>query len=137
MTAKQPTIDVPNPQMFHTLSQLANVWNLHVVYYKDEDTVVISGNADYANTDVVAWGAAICKVGLVYERWSAETDQSLIVLKFQYYLINVLRQLANAWECGDLKMEGFTDEGLLIVSHREKEDPPEEVKDDDGSDGAA
>ena len=113
---------MPNKNLFKLLSQLAAVWNLHVVYYTKEDTVVISGNADYANTDVVAWGAAICKVGLVYEEWSQEQDEGIMVMKFQYYIINVLRQLANAWESGDLKIEGFTEEGLLIVSSRDSRD---------------
>lgn len=137
MTDEQPTQieDVPNANLFKILSQLAAVWNLHVVYYTEEDTTVVSGNSDYANTDVVAWGAAICKIGLVYERWSEEENEAMVVLKFQYFIINVLRQLANAWESGDLKIEGFTDEGLLIVSSRESRSA-EEQADKDGPGGA-
>ena len=59
----------------------------------------------------------------------------MVVLKFQYFIINVLRQLANAWESGDLKIEGFTDEGLLIVSSRESRSA-EEQADKDGPGGA-
>lgn len=111
----------PKPNMTEVLQRLALPFGFHLTYLTKTDTMKVSGNLDHANQDHIAFAAGISGAELRIENWSKYTDQDRLVLLFTHFVVAVLRQFANSLESGDVRFTGSTEDGLLILSFRNKD----------------
>ncbi len=113
----------PKPNMTEVLQRLALPFGFHLTYLTVSDTMKVSGNLDHANQDHIAFAAGISGAELCIEKWSEFADQDRLVLLFTQYIVSVLRGFANQLERRDVKFTGSTQDGLLILTFRDPQEP--------------